>query len=512
VSTGTTDPVALLKAEHAVAHILADADRLPDVAGDLLAAIGGALGWQLGVGWRVRDGELHVVDVWSDGSVGDGDMSAMCAIDRLDCGVGLPGRVWASGSPAWIVDVAEDANFPRRDAAITAGLRSAFCFPIVSAKMGFAGAVEFFTREELDPDDGLLSTMASLGRRMGTVIDRTLATRALRESDARGRATLDAALDAIVTMDESGRVVEWNPAAERTFGYTRDEAIGHDMAELIVPPRLRDQHRSGLVRYLTSGARTILDQRLEIDAIGKDRGEFPVELTITRIAVPGPPLFTGHIRDITDRKRADDELRASRARVVEAADAERRRIERDLHDGAQQRLVALALKLGIARSRIAKDPAAAERMIREALDELHSATAELRELARGIHPAVLSARGLHEALRALAGRSPVPVELVDDAAGERLPAPVEAAVYFVVAEALTNVARYAHATRAQVRIERVDRRVVAEVRDDGDGGADPAMGSGLRGLFDRVATLDGTLTLASPPGEGTAVHAEIPCA
>ena len=206
-----------------------------------------------------------------------------------------------------------------------------------------------------------------------------------------------------------------------------------------------------------------------------------------------------------------EELSASRARIVQIGLEERRRIERDLHDGAQQRLVALRLQLRLARDQADKDPAATRAMLDAAGAELDEALAELRELARGIHPAVLADRGLEPALSALAGRAPLPVEVVS-APRERLPAPVEAAAYFVVAEALTNVARSSRATRASVRVERVNGHAVVEGRDDGVGGADPAAGSGLTGLADRLATLDGRLEVASPPGEGTTVRADIPCA
>ncbi len=206
-----------------------------------------------------------------------------------------------------------------------------------------------------------------------------------------------------------------------------------------------------------------------------------------------------------------EELRASRARIVEAADSERRRLERDLHDGAQQRLVSLALDLRLAAGKLDADPAAARQLLDAAAGELADATTELRELARGLHPAVLSDRGLRPALEALAGRAPVPVEL-DETPAERLPAAVESASYFVVAEALTNVARYAQASRAAVTVSRANGRVEVEVTDDGVGGADPEAGSGLRGLADRVAALDGRLEVVSPHGGGTTVRAVIPCA
>jgi signal transduction histidine kinase len=204
-----------------------------------------------------------------------------------------------------------------------------------------------------------------------------------------------------------------------------------------------------------------------------------------------------------------EQLSRSRARIVESGDAARRRLERDLHDGAQQRLVSLALSLRMLGSRLDDDPDAA-RELEFARSELDQALEELRELARGIHPSLLSDRGLDAAIEGLAHRAPLPVEL-EGKPGERLPEPVESAAYFVVAEALTNVAKYSQATHASVNVTRDDGQVLVEVSDDGVGGADPGTGSGLRGLLDRVSALGGRLEVDSRPGQGTTVRAEIPC-
>jgi signal transduction histidine kinase len=226
--------------------------------------------------------------------------------------------------------------------------------------------------------------------------------------------------------------------------------------------------------------------------------------------------------DITERKAQDaevhrlndelharlEELAASRARIVTAGDVERRRLERNLHDGAQQRLVALSLALRVALAKLDSDPAAVRATLAGAAEELALALAELRELARGLHPAVLTDRGLRAAVEMLAGRSPVPVEIAD-IPGERLPEPVEAAAYYLIAEALTNVAKYAGASAVRVRVAESDASVVVEVSDDGVGGADPANGSGLRGLADRVEALGGSLEVSSPTGGGTTLRAEI---
>jgi signal transduction histidine kinase len=225
-------------------------------------------------------------------------------------------------------------------------------------------------------------------------------------------------------------------------------------------------------------------------------------------AVVGAAALALENERLTAELRATvSELRASRARIVESADAARRKIERDLHDGAQQRLVALALTLRMARSRVS-DEGAAE-LLDAASENLDGAIRELRELARGIHPAVLSSRGLGSAVEALAQRMPLPIEIVS-VPSERLPEPVEAAAYFVVAEAITNVARYADASHATVSMCCDDGRLVVTVVDDGVGGADPGSGSGLRGLSDRIAALDGRLEVSSPAGEGTTVRAVIP--
>jgi signal transduction histidine kinase len=202
------------------------------------------------------------------------------------------------------------------------------------------------------------------------------------------------------------------------------------------------------------------------------------------------------------------ELQASRERIVSAGDAERRRLERNLHDGAQQRLVAIALQLRLLQGRVQDDPSA-EQIVTTAADELALSMAELRELARGLHPAVLE-HGLATALEGLAARSTVPTTVTYEPPG-RLPEAVELAAYFVASEALANVGKYAHATSVTMRVWLADALASIEVADDGIGGADDSAGSGLRGLADRVEALDGRLRVVSPPGAGTTVTAELPC-
>jgi signal transduction histidine kinase len=240
----------------------------------------------------------------------------------------------------------------------------------------------------------------------------------------------------------------------------------------------------------------------------------------TSISIDGPERFPSGVEARLEKftnlvavavanAEAREQLTASRARIVQAADAERRRLERNLHDGAQQRLVSLALSLRIAESRLPDDPAAAAELLAEAGEELALGLEELRELARGIHPAVLTDHGLTPAVEALAARATVPVD-VSGLPPERLAEPIEAAAFYVVSESLANVAKYASASRARVDLARDDGLLVVEVSDDGVGGADADKGSGLRGLSDRVEALGGRLRVSSEAGHGTTVRAELP--
>jgi PAS domain S-box-containing protein len=668
----------LLRTEHAVARVLAEACDEASAYPQLLAAIGESLGWDAGALWIAPDGgdgALRCVETWQ----GPEPFERTCRSMSLAPGEGLPGRVWASGEPAWIVDVRTDPNFPRGPIALQAGLRAAFCFPISGAS-GVIAAVEFLAAQRRDPDDALLETMTSLGGRIGQCVERWRAEDRLRESEERKSAILNAAFDCIITIDADGRIVEVNLATERTFGYPASEMVGRDLAELIIPPALREDHRRGLHRYVTTGQARMVGHPVELPAMRADGSEFPVEIAITRPRVAGSPLFTGYLRDVTERKRdelalrtlADEQaalrrvattvaseadeaqvfavvteevgrllaaqtsnmvryepdgtavvtggwsignmrnvpvatrvaldgptvaaqiyrsgrpersdsyegmpgstaellrelgfrssvgapitlgrrlwgavmvstveeqpfpagseqrladfaelvalalanadarqaLAASRARIVEAGDAERRRLERNLHDGAQQRLVALSLGLRVCERKLADgDPGAIE-LLRRAKEDLAEALEELRELARGIHPAILTERGLGPALEMVAGRSSMPVEL-SATLDERLPRPVEAAAYYIVAEALTNASKHARASRVRVLVRREDGSALVAVADDGVGNADLRGGSGLRGLRDRVEALGGELELDSPDGAGTTLTARLPLA
>ena len=325
-----------------------------------------------------------------------------------------------------------------------------------------------------------------------------------RQSERRQRALVEAIPDRMIRFTHDGRYVESSTEERGRPDAPSYGLSGRRFHELL----FREAGPAALVATaaaLDSGELQAFDVSLELPG-GTRQFE-------ARIAPSGADEVTAIVRDFTAQRTADAELRRSRARILEAGDAERRRLERDLHDGAQQRLVSLSLALRLLRSRLAGEGDGADPEAVAAADEAAAqvkiAIRELRELARGIHPAILTEAGLGPAITALAERSAVPasVEALPD---RRLPLVVEATAYFVVSEALANVAKYASATSASVAAACDAATLRVEVADDGVGGADQARGTGIRGLQDRVAALGGRLTVSSPLGEGTRITAEIP--
>lgn len=357
-----------------------------------------------------------------------------------------------------------------------------------------------------------LQSVAETERRSRATLERDVAQARAAElaaSEARQRAILEAALDAVISIDQHARVTYANSAFEHIFGYRADEVVGRELAEAVIPPSLREAHRQGFARYLATGQTRILDRRIEMTAMRADGSEFPVEIAITRNGVTGEPAFTAYVRDITERLRAEHELMASRARLVAAFDAARQRVTRDLHDGAQQRLVTTLINLQLAELKWESAPERARELLGTAIRDARHGIQDLREIASGIHPAILTQRGLAAAVDSLAASLPIPVQL--DVPGSRLPAPVEATLYFFCSEALTNVVKHAHAGSAWVRVKLADDRCAVEVGDDGIGGAQPCSEtSGLNGLRDRIGALNGTMDITSPPTGGTVLKASIP--
>jgi PAS domain S-box-containing protein len=293
-----------LRAVHATALALAESESLADAVPGLLQGLCENLGWDLGTLWLPdrTAGVLRCLESWHRPGAPAGDVTRAHQ-HPVPFGTGLPGRVWAQGSPAWSDDVAGEA-----------GLHAACCFPV---RLGpeVLGVLEFYSPDARPPDPGLVQVMTSVGSQVGQFLQRQRAEQAVRESEARKAAVLEAALDAIVTIDSGGRVLEINSAAERLFGRPRADVLGRPLVEQIVPPAWRDRHPGGLAPYLTAGEGPDLGRRVEVSALRADGTEFPAELAVVRIAGAGSPVFTAYVRDLTEQKRAEE----TRRRAAELA-------------------------------------------------------------------------------------------------------------------------------------------------------------------------------------------------
>lgn len=317
----------LREADHAVTAILSEEHDLQGAAPRILKAVCETLDWDVGILWQANDEQqvLEYVDSWGRDRRTD-EFVADSRTRRFQPGIGLPGRVWSSAQPVWIGDVVVDANFPRSPVAARLGLHGGFAFPILVGRH-VLGVMEFFARETRRVDTSLLALMAAAGSQIGQFIDRRRAQRRAAESDALSSAVVDAALDCVITIDANGRILEFNPAATQTFGLSREQALGRELAEVLVPPRLRDRHRDALRRCVETGEGRILGQRVEMPALRADGTEFTVELAVTRVGIAQRPAFTAHVRDITDRKRIEEEraglLARERAARIQAEEASR---------------------------------------------------------------------------------------------------------------------------------------------------------------------------------------------
>jgi two-component system cell cycle sensor histidine kinase/response regulator CckA len=306
-------------AQYAVTRVLSESHTVAQAADAVLRVVSETLGWELGLLWRAEGDTLRCVTQWQADDLATREVEALSRTIVLRRGERLPGRVWESGKPAWTPDVIADRGLPPRAADDEQCLHAAIAVPVAGGG-GTWGVLEFCGRKVRGPDDDRLRVFASFGGQLGQFIERTHAEETVRAEEARKHAILESALDAIVTMDHTGRIVEFNPAAERIFGHEASAVVGRALADVLIPEAQREAHRRGLERYLQSGEATVLGRRIEMSALHADGHEIPVELAITRVNLPGPPLFSGYIRDITERRRAEDALQSSRAMLAAIID------------------------------------------------------------------------------------------------------------------------------------------------------------------------------------------------
>ena len=298
-----------------IGEVLAEATDVERAAPEILRRVCENLKWQIGAFWIIDSDiqKLRCCAVWVQAGTDAAAFERVTRETLFERGVGLPGRIWASGDAVWIEDVVNDPNFPRAFVASEAGVHGAIGLPIHIGGDA-VGVVEFFTHEVATPDADLLSTLSTVGNQLGQFIARKRGEAAILGEQRRTRAILDAALDAVIGMDHQGVITEFNPAAERMFGYRKEKALARELADLIIPPDLRQQHRAGLANHLATGEGPFLNRRVETRGYDANGHEFPIEVAIIRTSDEGPPRFTGFVRDLTERRHAEDAVRSSEER------------------------------------------------------------------------------------------------------------------------------------------------------------------------------------------------------
>lgn len=303
--------------QYSTTRALAEAATIAEARPRILQTICEILDWDMGAVWNVdrQANVLHCSEIWHRANIDIEEFDAETAGLTFARGSGQAGKVWESGEPAWLSDLAQQGHSAHVAIAANNGMQSAFWVPIKSGSE-VLHVFEFFSPKISLPDPELLTTLAAIGTQLGQMIDRKRGEEALRESEARKGAILESALDCIITFDHEGRITEFNPAAERAFGYSRADALGREMVELIIPESLRESHRRGMALYNATTSGPTVGRRIELIAMRADGEEFPVEMAISRINVNGRPMFTAYIRDITERKHAE-RLTSELASVVE---------------------------------------------------------------------------------------------------------------------------------------------------------------------------------------------------
>ncbi len=314
-------------AAHAVGEVLADAPDLASAAPALLRNVCENLEWQGGALWLIDDDVrlLRCFSVWNNGALPVADFMQRTEETTFEPGAGLPGRVWATGRAVWVEDVLQDRNCPRAAAARPAGIHTAIGVPI-RLEGDVLGVVEFFTDRGATPDAELLDTLSTVGNQVGQFVGRKRVQMAVLDEQRRMHAILETALDAVIGMDHHGVITEFNPAAERLFGYGKEAAVGRVVGDLLIPGDLRDQHRRGLARYLSTSEGRFLNRRIETRGYHADGYEFPIELSITRISEDEPARFRGFVRDLTARVQAEREREQLIQRELDARREGERRV------------------------------------------------------------------------------------------------------------------------------------------------------------------------------------------
>lgn len=504
-----------LALDYDVTRILAESATPGEAAPRILKAICEATNWQIGALWYVDDdaGALRCAEVWYPREVNAQEFDRLSRDSTFPSGIGLPGRVWQSGEPAWISELEHDSNFPRIEAASHAGLKSAFAFPILLGSE-VIGVGEFFSRQIRQRDDQILGMLAGIGSDIGQLIERKQKEEALRESEDRFRTLAETASDAIITIDESGHIVFVNPAVEKVFGYPPEKMVGEDLT-MLMPEYLRHLHHAGFKRYQETGKKHISWEAVELPGLHQSGREIPLELSFGEFVRNERRYFTGIVRDISERKQAAEALQRSREERLRELERVRRRIATDLHDDIGSSLTQISIMSEVVQNRGDVENTQELSMIANSSRELVDAMSDivwainpqkdhlsdLKQRMRRFAADVLTSRGVELDFQA-------PLEGDDIALG----ANIRREVFLIFKETINNMVKHSGLTRAEIDFRIADGYLTLRVRDNGRGfdTQSESDGHGLMSMRERTASLGGTLEIASVANEGTTITFRAP--
>jgi len=504
-----------LALQYEIAGVLAKANDLEEAATPILRNLCEKLGWDVGELWTVDTEERvpRCSRVWASPSIDLSGLQGGSPTRAFPPGTGPP---WQSGTPVWVADIALDQGLAHEPEAKQVGLHGMFRLPI-SVHGEVRAILRIFCRRVRARDDSAAEFMTSVGVQIGQFLERQRSEDRVRESEARKAAILEASLDAVITIDREGRVVEFNSAAATIFGYRREEVLERALLDLIVPPRLRAQARAGFARYRDTGTNGLLGKRFGTFAMKSDGSVFPVEVAVAPIGNGDQPMLTIYVCDATARKQAEREiglhqlrLRALMADLLLAEEHERRRLAVDLHDGLSQTIALAQMKLSALRVSLRGEQ-------KGALDEIERLIAQTDRAARSISfelsPPVLHDLGLEPAVQWLVEnirtRYGIEIELENDGLPKPADEKTRVILFRSIRELLINAAKHAGAHRVHVRLERQEDHLNAAVEDDGVG-MEPdtaaVKGSGLFSIHERLSCVGGSMSIESAPGKGTKVR------
>lgn len=507
-----------LALEYAVTSILAESPTVSDAAPRILQAICESTGWEIGELWDAdpQAGVLRCVDVWHMEMKDAAEFETHSKTITFLPGVGLPGRVLASGEPLWITDLAADTNFPRMLFAVKEGLRSGFGFPILLGNE-VLGVLEFFSRETRERDQDLLDTVSSIGSQIGQLLERKRAEQKLRESESRFRTLAETASDAIITIDEQSTIIFVNPAAESVFGYAASEMLGRDLT-ILMPEYLRHLHRAGFTKYLETGQRHLSWEAIELPGLHKTGREIPLEISFGEFVRNDRHFFTGVARDITERKRAEEALRRSREERFIEIEQVRKRIATDLHDDIGSSLTQISILSEVAQREIARDDSSATKPLSMIANASRELVDSMSDIVWAINPQKDHLSDLTQRMRLFASDifTGSNIKFRFDAPGAdqdvRIGANVRREVFLIFKESVNNLVRHSGCTEAEIEFRVEDDWLALRVSDNGAGfdASRQSDGHGLMSMRDRARDTGGDFEVLSGNGKGTTVNLKLP--